>query len=78
MPQRVRLFHFHHYNMITENQLEQEFHLIERWLHGTTEPFDDWDWNGRELTLFLHHEPTETYTRETLASAIPTFPPTTP
>jgi len=32
-----------------------EQHLIERWLHGTTEPFDDWDWDGLELTLFLKH-----------------------
>ena len=63
--------------MITENQMGQELHLIDRWLHGTTEPFDDWDWNGRKLTLFLDHKPIEKYTRKTLAEAIPGFPPTT-
>jgi len=63
--------------MITENQLEQECHLIERWLHGTTEPFDDWDWDGHELTLFLHYQPFEKYTRKTLAALISGFPATT-
>ena len=53
-----------------------EQHLIERWLHGTTEPFEDWDWDGRELTLFLNDQPIEKYTRETLAEVIPGFPTT--
>jgi len=70
-------FTFNNHNMITENQLELELHMIERWLHGTTEPFDDWDWNGHELTLFLNNEPIEKYTRKSLAEAIPGFPATT-
>ncbi len=60
-----------------DQNLETEVRLIERWLHGSSEPFDDWDWDGRELTLFLHNEPIEKYTRETLAEAIPGFPTTT-
>jgi hypothetical protein len=63
--------------MTAENQLEQEVRLIETWLKDTTEPFDDWDWDGRELTIFLNNEPTEKYTRSTLADAIPGFPTTT-
>ncbi len=60
-----------------EDQLEAEVHLIERWLHSSSEPFDDWDWDGQELTIFLHNAPIEKYTRETLAEAIPGFPTTT-
>ncbi len=58
----------------SEDQLETEVHLIERWLHGSSEPFDDWDWDGQELTLFLHAKPIEKYTREILAEAIQGFP----
>lgn len=61
----------------TADQLDMEVPLIERWLHGTTEPFDDWDWDGQELTLFLHNEPIEKYKRETLAEVIQGFPATT-
>jgi hypothetical protein len=63
--------------MTTKHHLEQELLLIERWLQGTTEPFDAWDWDGRELTLFLHQKPIEKYTREILAEEIPGFPATT-
>jgi len=60
--------------MQTDDQLKAETQLIERWLHGTTEPFDDWEWDGRELTLFLHNQPIEKYARKTLVEAIPGFP----
>ncbi len=36
-------FWFHGHIMVIDSQMETEVHLIERWLHGTTEPFDDWD-----------------------------------
>ncbi len=68
---------FFPFNMTPENQLDIEVGLIHGWLKDTTEPFDDWDWNGRELTLFLDNDPIEKYTRETLAEAIPGFPTTT-
>jgi hypothetical protein len=67
-----------HDNMTAEDQLETEVYLIERWLHGSSEPFDDWDWDGRELTLFLHNEPIEKYTRETLAQTLQGFSQTAP
>ncbi len=48
--------------------------LIRSWLKDTTEPFDDWDWDGHELTLFLNGQAIEKYTRETLAEVIQGFP----
>ena len=64
--------------MTTEDQLEIETCLIESWLKNTTEPFDDWDWDGTVLTLFLRNESIEKYTRETLATIIQGFPSTQP
>jgi hypothetical protein len=49
----------------------------ERWLHGIIELFDDWVWDGRDLTLFLHNKAIERYSRKTLTEAIPSFPTTT-
>ncbi len=60
--------------MTTKDQLEIETGLIESWLKDTTEAFDDWDWDGTELTLFLQNQPIEKYTRETLATIIQGFP----
>ena len=51
-----------------------EIDLIEDWLHASSEPFDDWDWDGEELTLFLHGAPIEKYPREILAEVIQGFP----
>ena len=64
--------------MTTEHQHVEEVHLIDRWLHASTEPFDDWDWDGTVLTLLLRNEPIEKYTRESLATIIQGFPPTQP
>ena len=47
--------------MTTKHQHVEEVHLIDLWLHATTEPFDDWDWDGHELTLFLNKEPIEKF-----------------
>ena len=43
--------------MITQLQLD----LIIRFLHYTTEAFDDWDWDGQMLTIWLNNEPIERY-----------------
>ena len=43
--------------MITQLQLDS----ITRFLHNTTEPFDDWDWNGKILTIWLKDKPIERY-----------------
>lgn len=34
---------------------------ISLWLSRTTEYFDDWDWDGNELVLFLNEETIERY-----------------
>lgn len=34
---------------------------IQSWLGDTTEDMDDWDWDGRELTVFIDDELVETY-----------------
>lgn len=41
--------------------IQQQFCLIERFLHTTTEPFDDWDWDGSELVIFMEKQPIERY-----------------
>ncbi|MEK7448928.1 MAG: hypothetical protein AAB019_05520 [Planctomycetota bacterium] len=43
--------------MITQLQLD----LITRFLHYTTEPFDDWNWDGKMLVIWLNDEPIERY-----------------
>ena len=43
-----------------ENNKEKQLNLIDRFLHITTEPFDDWDWDGRELIVF-NNENVENY-----------------
>ncbi len=58
-----------------EDPINRELHLIEHWLRDTCEAFDDWSWDGMELTIFLGGKPIEKYTRQTLAEAIPGFPP---
>ena len=40
---------------------EREFIMIERFFHYTTEPFDDWYWDGTELTVWLKEKVIERY-----------------
>lgn len=51
----------------------QQTHLIERWLHKTTESFDDWDWDGSELVIFLDDEAIERYSNKDLKKLIENF-----
>lgn len=32
--------------------LDNQINLIERFLHLTSEPYEDWDWDGQELVIF--------------------------
>lgn len=41
--------------------LQRQADLIDRFLHPTTEPFDDWEWNGKELIIWLDEKPIERY-----------------
>ena len=44
--------------------LSKELSKIESWLSKTTEEFDDWDWDGETLTLFLNSEVIEKYDKD--------------
>lgn len=46
--------------------MQMELDKIQSWLSDTTEEFDDWDWDGSELQLFLDGECIEKYSKETL------------
>lgn len=54
------------YNFILENKEQEELDKIQSWLSNTSEYFDDWDWDGDLLTLFLDGESIEKYTKEEL------------
>ncbi len=54
---------------VTENQIN----AIERYLHFTTEPLNDWDWNGEELLIFLNNKIIEKYIYDNLCEMIPDF-----
>ena len=50
---------------ITEG-LNKELAKIESWLKDTTEEYDDWDWDGDELTIFNKGEKIESYSKQDL------------
>lgn len=39
---------------------------IRTWLADTTEPMDDWHWDGQELHVFLDEKLVELYSRQDL------------
>lgn len=43
---------------------------IDTWMRDTTEPYDDWKWDGNELVVFLNGEPIERYDRATVYNDI--------
>jgi hypothetical protein len=50
-------------------KLEEQVNLISRFLHFTTEPFDDWDWDGQDLRI-LSNDIIEKYTYEDLKEIV--------
>lgn len=42
-----------------------ELSMIESWLRGTTEEYEEWDWTGNRLYVFMKGR-TEIYSREEL------------
>lgn len=46
---------------------------IRKWLSLTSEPFDDWEYDGEELTLILDDKVIERYTVDTLKEFIEGF-----
>lgn len=53
------------------NVCEAQFNVINRYLHDTTEPFNDWD--GEELLIFLENKIIERYSLECLTEIIASF-----
>jgi hypothetical protein len=55
------------------NDSQIQCDLISRFLHTTTEPFDNWDWDGNELLIFLRNKIIERYSLNDLKSIIKNF-----
>lgn len=53
--------------------MQRQLDLIARFLHFTTEPFDDWDWDGKELIIILNNKIIERYTFRDLKEIITNF-----
>lgn len=52
---------------------QRELDLIQNWLADTTEEFDDWDYDGKELIIFLKNLPIERYTAENIKEFLKGF-----
>ena len=62
--------------IMIENSLfdkQRELDIIQSWLSDTTEPFDDWDFNGEELLILLKGNIIERYTKEEMVNFIKGF-----
>lgn len=53
--------------------MKTQLDLISRFLHYTTEPFDNWDWDENELLIFLNNKIIERYSFYDLKSIIKGF-----
>lgn len=61
---------------MVENSLlnkQRELDIIQSWLSDTTEPFDEWDFNGEELLILLNGNIIERYTKKEMANFIKGF-----
>jgi hypothetical protein len=52
---------------------QRELDIIQSWLSDTTEPFDDWDFNGEELLILLKGNIIERYTKKEMVNFIKGF-----
>lgn len=57
-------------NLIEE---QKKLDLIRKWLSETTEPFDDWDYNGKDLIILFEEKILEKYTKKELTLFIKGF-----
>ncbi len=56
-------------NNLSEKQLE----AIDYYLRKTCEPYDDWDWDGNEVSVWLDDFPIERYNFDHLKEMIENF-----
>jgi len=47
--------------------MQNELDKIQFWLSRTTEPFDDWEWDGNTLVVWLNGKPIERYSQNDVA-----------
>lgn len=61
--------------MLTKEILKEQEKLdkLKFWLSKTTEEFDDWDYDGEELIIFLRDEAIEKYKESDLKEFIEGF-----
>lgn len=52
---------------------QQQLNEIDRYLSKTSEPFDDWEWDGEILIIFKDCKPIEFYSFLDLCQMIPNF-----
>jgi len=52
-----------------QHENQDELDKIQSWLADTTQEFDDWDWNGTELVVFLNGKAIEKYSKQDLIDA---------
>ncbi len=55
------------------DNLNREYNLIERYFHLTTEPYDDFYWDGETLLVFFNNKIIERYTKKDLKEIIEGF-----
>ncbi len=56
-------------HILSEKQLE----AIDYYFRKTSEAYDDWDWNGEDVTLWLNNRVIERYNYECLIEIINNF-----
>ncbi len=45
-------------------EMQRQLDVIQSWLFETTEPFDDWDYDGEELVILLKGNIIEIHAKE--------------
>ena len=50
--------------------MQNKLDLIQSWIKTTTEQFDDWEWDGKYLTIWFKDIIIEKYSRKDLKEAI--------
>lgn len=59
------------FKLIKENAdaAQQELDAVQRWVEKSDLPFDDWEWDGEELKIFVGKNEPEKYSRQDLKEA---------
>lgn len=66
----INFIDFEKFNENKVSTEEVELKLIEKWLKNTTPDYDDYEWDGKELTVFTTDGETEKYSKVDLKKEI--------